>query len=77
MTGIKKKPVSMLDAEDRLDLVDILKTGPVGHNHTPEQERNFDVWLCPTGPVFSISTKSSLSSASNIDTGFFFIPIIV
>ena len=48
MIGIKKKPVSILDAEDRLDLVDILKTGPVGHNHTPEQERNFDAGYTPS-----------------------------
>ena len=38
----------MLDAEDRLDLVDILKTGPVGHNHVPEQERNFDAGYTPS-----------------------------
>jgi len=48
MIGIKKKPVFALDAEDRLDLVDILRTGPVGHNHVPEQERNFDAGYIPS-----------------------------
>ncbi len=48
MIGIKKKPVFALDAEDRLDLVDILRNGPVGHDHVPEQEVNFDAGYTPS-----------------------------
>ena len=34
--------------EDRQDLVELLRHGPVGHNYVPEQERNFDAGFTPS-----------------------------
>jgi len=46
---MKKKPVFKLNAEDRLDLVDVLNgAGGAGHNYVPEQERNFDAGYMPS-----------------------------
>jgi len=34
------------------DLIELLRNGPVGHNHTPEQEVNFDAGFTPTPHVW-------------------------
>ena len=33
--------------EDLIDIAELLRNGPVGHNHTPEQEVNFDAGYTP------------------------------
>ena len=38
---------NLIDAETT-DLVELLRNGPVGYNHVPEQERDFDAGYCPT-----------------------------
>ena len=38
---------NLIDAETT-DLVELLRNGPVGHNHIPEQERNFDAGYTPS-----------------------------
>ncbi|SVA00781.1 uncharacterized protein METZ01_LOCUS53635 [marine metagenome] len=38
---------NLIDAETT-DLVELLRNGPVGHNHTPEQEVNFDAGYTPS-----------------------------
>ena len=37
---------NLIDAETT-DLVELLRNGPVGNNHTPEQEINFDAGYTP------------------------------
>ena len=34
--------------EDNTDLVELIRSGPVGYNFVPEQERNFDAGFTPT-----------------------------
>ena len=39
-----KNPITNAETSD---LIELLRNGPVGHNHTPEQEVNFDAGYTP------------------------------